>query len=124
MTIRLDGDADGAGRVPAGGVYILFLLAPFTIGLTALGGAVWAWKARPGADAVPRAHLGHQLGLFWLGLVLAIPIAFFSLIGEIPILGIPFAVVGWLLGLALAVWWLWRSLTGLLRLSHGRPPKD
>jgi len=122
MTIRLDGDA-GEGRVPALGVYVLFLLAPFTAGLTALGGAVWAWNARAGADLTPRAHLGHQLGLFWLGLVLALPIAIFGVIGKIPILGIPFAAVGWLLGLALAAWWLWRTVTGMLRLSHGRPPK-
>ena len=25
--------------------------------------------------------------------------------------------------LLLAAWWLWRSFTGLLRLSGGRPPK-
>jgi len=123
MTLRLDGDAGGEGRIPATGVYVLFLLAPFTAGLTALGGAVWAWNARSRAELIPREHLGHQLGLFWLGLVLAIPIAIFGLIGEIPILGIPFALLGWVLGLLLAAWWLWRSLTGLLRVSGGRPPK-
>ncbi len=123
MTIRLDTEADGQGRVPANAVYVLFLLAPFTAGLTALAGAVWAAKARGGASEPARAHLGHQLGLFWLGLVLALPIAVLSLIGKVPILGIPFGALGWLLGLLLAVWWLWKAGTGLLRMSGGRPPK-
>ena len=121
MTIRLD--AEAGGRTAASAVYVLYLLAPFTAGLTAIGGVVWAWNARGEAAEPARAHLGHQIGLFWLGLLWAVPIVVLGLIGEIPILGLPFGFLGWAIGGLVALWWLWRAGTGLLRVSGGRPPK-
>jgi uncharacterized membrane protein len=124
VTIRLDGDTNGAGRTAASVVYVLFLLAPFTVGLTALGGLLVALKTRRDAADPPRAHLGHQVGLFWLGLLWAVPLVVLGLFGAIPILGLPFDFLKWVLGALVALWWLWRSATGLMRLSGGRFPKE
>jgi uncharacterized membrane protein len=124
VTIRLDAETDGAGRAAALAVYVLFVLAPLTVGLTALGGLLVALKARAGAADPARAHLGHQVGLFWLGLLWAVPLVVLGLFGAIPILGLPFDFLKWVLGGLVALWWWWRSGTGLLRLSGGRFPKE
>lgn len=126
MSHRIDLADDDAGRVSALGVYVLYALAPFTAGLAALGGVFWAFSARPGAAGPPREHLSHQVGVFWVGLAWAIPIAVMAFVGnllKIILIGFPIAGLAWLFGLVLAVWWLWKTIVGALRLTSGRPPK-
>ena len=122
MSRGVEGSAGGdGGRTAAGAVYILFILAPFTGGLTALAGWIVTLAARRGAAGAPREHLGRQARLFWTALVLALPVVVLSLIGEIPILGIPFAFLGWVLGGLIALWFVLTSFFGLLRLQRGGP---
>ena len=117
----MEGSAGDQGRTAAGAVYILFILAPFTGGLTALVGWVVTLAARRGAAGAPREHMGRQARLFWTALILALPVLVLSLVGEIPILGIPFALLGWLLGGLIAIWFVLTSFFGLLRLQRGGP---
>jgi uncharacterized membrane protein len=113
----------GRGLNAATAVYVLFLLAPFTGGLTALAGFILAVATRGDADARPREHLLRQGRLFWTGLLLALPVVILSWIGEVPILGIPFAFLGWVLGFLIAAWFVVTSFFGLLRLRSDRSPR-
>lgn len=116
-------DSSGLGRTAAGAVYVLFMLAPFTGGLTALAGWVVTLFTKAGAEAQPREHMNRQGRLFWTALILILPVALLSFIGEIPILGIPFAILGWVLGFLICAWFVLTSFFGLLRLQRGQPSK-
>lgn len=112
--------SDG-GRKAAAAVYVLFGLAPFTGGLTALAGYIVARAVRRDAEGSARDHLLRQGRLFWTGLVLILPVVVLSWIGEIPLLGIPFAFLGWVLGGLVAVWFVLASVFGFMRLRSSRP---
>jgi uncharacterized membrane protein len=118
-------DTDGAdkGRAVASAVYALYTVAPFTLGLLTLLGAFLAYGAKGGAQGVVRAHLDRQTRLFWLVLVLALPVLLLRVVGFIPILGLPFDALAWVLGGLIAIWLVLSSVLGFLRLQSGRPPK-
>lgn len=115
--------SSGQGRTVAAAVYILFMIGPFTGGLTALAGWIVTLFSKAGADGPPREHMGRQGRLFWTALILILPVAILSFIGEIPILGIPFAALGWVLGFLICVWFVLASFFGLLRLQRGQSPR-
>jgi uncharacterized membrane protein len=114
------------GKTAAGAVYILFILGPFTGGLTALAGWIVTLFAKGGAEAQPREHLSRQGRLFWTALLFAIPIALLGLMGwltRIVLIGYP---IGWIAGAAwfvLGAWFVLTSFFGLLRLQRGQPSK-
>ena len=114
------------GRAPAGAVYVLFMLAPFTGGLTALIGWLVGKASKGGADGAALDHLRRQGWLFWTALLWAIPIAILGFIGwltRIVLVGYP---IGWLAGAAafiLSAWFVLSSLFGLLRLQSDRSPR-
>ena len=118
--------SDGRGKTPAGVVYILFILGPFTGGLTALAGWIVAIASRGGADGAPLDHFRRQGRLFWTALLFAIPLAIVSFIGwltRIVLIGYP---IGWLAAIGffvLSAWFVLSSFFGLLRLQRDRPSR-
>ena len=60
------------GRTAAGAVWILFILGPFTGGLTALAGWIVTVAARGGADSLPREHMRRQGRLFWTAVLVGL----------------------------------------------------
>ena len=110
----------------AGAIYVLYLLTFFSAGLTAVAGAVWAHRARRGAEPWVLTHLQRQTRLFWTGLLIAVPLLVLNLVGEVlkwVLIGFPILWLVWLVAVLAGAWFLWKSATGLLRLSQGRPAK-
>lgn len=91
--------------------YCLNLLAPFN-GLTGLATIVIAYLKRDDANGtIYESHLTYQIRTFWIGLVgciIAFPLIF--------LLGL-----GFLLYLAIFVWWMIRGAVGLKTLLDGNP---
>ena len=111
------------GRTTASAVYALYTVAPFTLGLLTLLGAFLAHRVKGGAQGLVRAHLDRQVRLFWLVLVLAVPVLLLRVFGVIPVLGWPFDALAWVLGGLISIWLVLSSIFGFLRLQSGRPPK-
>ena len=112
-----------SGRPIASAVYALYTVAPFTLGLLTLLGAFLAYRAKGEARGVVRAHLDRQTRLFWMVLVLAVPVLLLRVVGVIPVLGWPFDALAWVLGGLISIWLVLSSVFGFLRLQSGRPPK-
>jgi uncharacterized membrane protein len=62
--------ASSEDRILTTAVYVLYFVAPFFCGFTALVGAVIAYARRPLADALNRTHYAFQIRLFWIGFAL------------------------------------------------------
>jgi uncharacterized membrane protein len=115
-----------SGRAPAGAVYILFMVAPFTGGLTALIGWLVGKASKGGADGPALQHLRRQGRLFWTALLWAIPIALLAFVGwltRIVLIGYPLGWIAAAAGFVLSAWFVLTSLFGLLRLQSDRPPR-
>ncbi len=89
-------------------IYILYLVG-IAVGLTALVGIVWAYIARGNTqpDDWERSHLTYQIRTFWIGLL-------YSLIGVVT----AFVLIGFLILLAGAIWYIVRCVKGLM--AHGQ----
>lgn len=117
----------GRGKPGAFAVYILFILAPFTGGLTALAGWIVTVAAKGDAEGAPLDHLHRQGRMFWTALMVAIPIAVLGFIGwltRIVLIGYPIGWAAWLAGFLLSAWLVINSILGLLRLQANRSTKD
>ena len=91
-------------------VYVLNLLAFFN-GLTAILGAIIAFVKRNDAiGTVYASHFQQQLKVFWIALAV-------GAIGTITV----WILIGWPILLILALWYLYRNVTGLIRLANNRP---
>ncbi len=100
-------DHSGAEK-PAKIVYILYLVG-IVFQLLPLVGVVVAYVYRGDAPPWLKGHYTFQIRTFWIGLVV-------SIIG-----GITTAVgIGFLILLALLIWWAVRSIVGWMALSEGR----
>ena len=111
-------------RGKAGAVWVLYVVALFSAGLSLIVGALLAYVFRSGASPWLRSHYDEQIRIFWWGVVWA------ALAAVLVAVGIPlsFVIVGipiLLIGLAMAgLSWLWvlvRSIKGLARLKDGQP---
>lgn len=114
------------GKTAAGAVWILFILGPFTGGLTALAGWIVTLAAKGGADSLPRDHMRRQGRLFWTAVLIGLPIAILAFVGwltRIVLIGYPIGWAAWLLGFLLGAWFVFNSFMGLLRLQSDRPPR-
>ncbi|MBW3559040.1 MAG: hypothetical protein KY449_04610 [Proteobacteria bacterium] len=113
----------GRGKTAAGAVWILFILGPFTGGLTALAGWIVTVTAKGGAEGLARDHMHRQGRLFWTAVLFAAPLAVISFIGwitRIVLIGYP---IGWLAAVGffvLSAWFVLTSFFGLLRLQQDR----
>lgn len=93
-------------------VYALYL-ASLVFGITALIGLIVAYVNQAQANEVEAAHFRFQIRTFWIGLLYAVISGITSVVG-----------VGMLLFLALLVWWIVRSVKGLMAISAGRAPDN
>lgn len=89
--------------------YVLFIFG-IVNGFTALVGAIVAHVKRGSSAAPWRSHYDNMITVFWLSLVVFISgwILHWILIG--------FIVLG-----VLAIWYLYRTIRGLILASEGRP---
>ncbi|WP_127519922.1 hypothetical protein [Mesorhizobium sp. Z1-4] len=93
-------------------VYILYL-AGFIIGITPLIGIVLAYVNRGRAEAWIETHYTWAIRTFWIGLL-------YGLISFV----LAFVLVGFLLMLATAVWFILRCIFGLQALTRDEPMKN
>ncbi len=89
--------------------YFLYLLA-FFLGITAIVGVVFAYVNRDDANSTVYSHYTYQIRTFWMGLG-------YSVICLI----LTFVFIGILLFMLLSVWWLIRSIKGLMAISRKEP---
>ncbi|MBK1725760.1 DUF4870 family protein [Halorhodospira neutriphila] len=90
-------------------VYVLYLVAPFVGGFTALVGVILAYVQREGAEPWLRTHYDNQISLFWWSLG-AVAVSFV----------LAFIGIGVLLYLLWLVWLLVRATVGLAELNNRR----
>ncbi|MDX5334539.1 MAG: hypothetical protein LPK13_00450 [Marinobacter sp.] len=93
-------------------IYILYL-ASLVAGVTSLIGLVVAYVNRDQGNEIEAAHFRYQIRTFWIGLLYGLVCAITSVIG-----------IGVLLLLALVVWWIVRSVKGLMAMNAGRAPDN
>jgi uncharacterized membrane protein len=93
-------------------IYILYL-AGFVIGITPLIGVVLAYVNRGRSAAWIETHYTWAIRTFWIGLL-------YALISFI----LAFILVGFLLMLATAVWFILRCIFGLQALTRDEPMKN
>jgi uncharacterized membrane protein len=95
-----------------GYVLMIFGLAPISV--------IMAYIKRPDASEMFASHWSNMIRVFWIGLALGLAayIAAFALTAATLGFG---ALIAWMLPLAVAVWWWYRSIRGLLLLNDGKP---
>ena len=93
-------------------IYILYL-AGFVIGITAIVGIVMAYLNRGKAGGFVESHYTWQIRTFWIAIL-----GFF--ISTILL----FVGIGFLLGIAVAVWIIVRVVKGLMALQKNEPIAD
>jgi len=106
-----------AGIDPAQGkdanlVYILYLVA-LIVGITSLVGLIMAYINRGEAPDWVRTHYRYQIRTFWIGLL-------YGMIGVVSTL----ILIGFLILLFVAVWWIVRCVKGMKALERGEPVAD
>lgn len=91
-------------------IYVLYLLALISGGITAVVGVIMAYVYKDGAPEWLQTHYELQIRTFWFGLVVgAIGVVLSMVLIGLPIL------------LALVVWWIIRCVKGL-KSSGERAP--
>jgi uncharacterized membrane protein len=91
-------------------VYILYL-ASLIAGITSIVGVIIAHIKKGGAaGTIYESHFGNQIVTFWVSLLLGI-------IGGV----LTYVLVGFLVLAFVFVWFLYRTIKGLIRLNDGRP---
>lgn len=93
-------------------IYILYL-ASFVVGITAIAGVVIAYINRGKAGGWVESHYTYLIRTFWIGLL-------YGLVSVI----LMFVLIGILLALATAVWFIARCVIGLQVLGRGEPIKN
>lgn len=94
-------------------IYILYLVS-LLVGITSIIGLVMAYLNRGDARGTwAESHYTYQIRTFWIGL----------LYGFISVL-LMFVLIGFLLILGVAIWWIVRCVKGLQWASAGQPVPD
>ncbi|MET3661693.1 DUF4870 family protein [Aquamicrobium ahrensii] len=93
-------------------IYILYLLG-LVIGISGLAGLVIAYINRGKADAYVESHYTFLIRTFWIGLLYALVSVVLMIVG-----------IGFLLMLAVAVWFIARCVVGMQALQRGQPVRD
>jgi uncharacterized membrane protein len=111
--------------------YGLFLAAILN-GLTAIVGVVLAYIKRADAIGTPyESHFDNLISVFWVSL--AVGLLFFgallwgilgivfSVMAHYPMMMLVWLPFAWFGGVVFCVWYLYRTVKGLLRASDGKP---
>lgn len=93
-------------------IYILYL-AGFIIGITPLIGLVLAYVNRGKSEPWIETHYTWAIRTFWIGLL-------FGFVGAILML----LLIGFLVLIAVAVWFIVRIVIGLQALNRGEPIRN
>ena len=110
-------------RGKAGAVWILYIVALFSAGLSLIVGALLAYVFRGDASPWLRSHYDEQIRIFWWGVVWAALAAVLIGIGiplSFVIVGIPILLIGLLIAGLSWLWVLVLSIKGLARLKESR----
>lgn len=91
--------------------YVLHVLGPFLVFATAIAGVVINYIQRAEALTPWRDHHDWMIRTFWL-----------SLLGWGLGTLTTVILIGWPILLITGVWWIYRMVRGLLRLSENLPP--
>jgi uncharacterized membrane protein len=124
------GSAATEPRIMAIVCYVLFIIA-MTNGITGIAGVVLAYIKRPEAHGtIWESHFNNLIHVFWSGVVvfaLFLIVLLFGVFGvahsvqadAVP--GVLFLIpVVWLLGVAYVVWYLYRTVKGIMRAIDGK----
>lgn len=90
-------------------IWFLYLFS-LVLGITSLVGLVFAYINRGKAGGWVETHYTYQIRTFWIGLLYVL----ISLI-------LSFVLIGFLAMIAVAVWYIVRSVIGLQRAAQGQP---
>lgn len=93
-------------------IYILYLLG-LVIGISGLAGLVIAYINRGKANAYVESHYTFLIRTFWIGLLYALVSVVLMIVG-----------IGFLLMLAVAVWFIARCVIGMQAVQRGQPVRD
>lgn len=113
--------------VPAMVIYGLFVVTLPTIGFSALIGLIMAYVLKAQAGPAAWSHYVFQIRTFWLHL-LFFPLGLIFLVFGIPLsfvgIGIPLVILGGLMLAGAHIWYVVRSLIGLvIALGGGAYPR-
>lgn len=95
----------GPGNVKL--IYVLYLLS-FALGLTWLVGVVFAYVNRGRSDAWLESHYTWIIRTFWIGVLYSLIAALLAIVA-----------IGFLLMVAVAVWFIVRCVIGLQKVARG-----
>jgi len=101
----------GANQTPSL-IYVLYL-AGLVTGFTPIIGVVMAYVSGKEASPALQSHYRYQIRTFWIALVAGL-ISFVLM----------FVLIGFLTGLAAAIWFIIRCAKGLARLNEGQAIED
>lgn len=90
-------------------VYFLYL-ASLVLGISSIVGLVFAYLNRGKTGTWVESHYTYQIRTFWIGLL-------YTLIS----LALAMALVGFLLIIAVVIWFIVRTVIGLQKASLGQP---
>jgi uncharacterized membrane protein len=90
-------------------IWFLYLLS-LVLGITSIVGLVFAYLNRGKAGGWVESHYTYQIRTFWIGLLYV----FASII-------LAFLLIGFLLMIAVAVWFIVRIVIGLQRAAQAQP---
>jgi len=90
-------------------VYFLYL-ASLVLGVTSLIGLVFAYLNRGKHGGWVDTHYTYQIRTFWIGLLYGVVAGVLSIV-----------LIGFVLMIAVIVWFIIRSVVGLQRATQGQP---
>ncbi|MBC7667631.1 MAG: hypothetical protein H7236_04015 [Gemmatimonadaceae bacterium] len=102
-------------------VYALYLLG-FTNGLTFLVGLIVAYLNRDTAGPINASHYTFAIRTFWLSIwwfLIGLALIFVGLALLVLLIGIPIMIVGGTIMGAISVWFVVRTIMGLVYLLKG-----
>ncbi|MDP8915703.1 MAG: hypothetical protein M3M95_00580 [Pseudomonadota bacterium] len=127
MTDRYEGDPDEGERATGMMIYGLYLLSPLTVGVSGLGGLLWAASKSKRAVSRLGTHFKYQVWTFGAALGAALTGGLWSALGGIASLGDrtggggELALAGAGLAVLSGVGFMAASIFGLSRLASHEP---
>lgn len=98
--------------------YGLFALGIFTGNLATIGGVILAYMGRDNRRTLAGGHFEYLIQTFWKAIIWFVILMVVTGILWATLIGIPVAVVIWLL---YALWYIIRVAKGWIRLINGEP---